>query len=320
MKPASKVMCISWEITKINTGKTSSDPQNDLEYSEENIFVSLVKRRVVLAGRKARKPQRNQLLTEKIWCNRLSWTQSAYNGVQKVGKKFYFPTKVRVWYKVSNVVISGKVMARRSQKDIIIQSVKHPKKKMVCGDFNFQVVGSLYPITGMMNTSDSMTRINDSTRVTIFGDPDSTQITLRKIVTRLESGFSQNNSTRVTFFTQWLESQSMTRDSSQYYVYKISEFLMDKPSSFAHKEMRGLFGSVMIKIGRNFLFWLSGCAMLHFKDQVFPTCIVEDLKLCFHRGVSRTEYIDTLSWFNAVFEYRDHGSGPILWPWVFSRY
>jgi len=35
---------------------------------------------------------------------------------------------------------------RRSQRDIIIQIVKHPKKKMFCGDFNFQAVGSLYPI------------------------------------------------------------------------------------------------------------------------------------------------------------------------------
>jgi len=29
----------------------------------------------------------------------------------------------------------------------------------------------------------------------------------------------------------------MTRDSSQSHFYKISEFLVDKPSSFAHKEM-----------------------------------------------------------------------------------
>ena len=35
-----------------------------------------------------------------------------------------------------------------------------------------------------------------------------------------------------------LETQSMTRDSSQSNFHKISEFLMDKPSSFAHKEMR----------------------------------------------------------------------------------
>jgi len=46
--------------------------------------------------------------------------------------------------------------------------------------------------------SDSVTRVNDLTRVTIFGDSDSTRVTLRKMVTRLESRFSQNDSTQVT--------------------------------------------------------------------------------------------------------------------------
>jgi len=83
---------------------------------------------------------------------------------------------------------------------------------------------------GMESSSDSVTRVSDSTRVTIFGDSDSTRITLRKMKTRLESRFSQNDSTR-------LESWSMTRDSSQRHFYKISEFLIDKPTSCALKEM-----------------------------------------------------------------------------------
>jgi len=70
----------------------------------------------------------------------------------------------------------------------------------------------------------------------------------------------------------------------------------------------------MIKIGGNFLFCLSGRAMLPIKDHVSPICIEEDLRVCFHWGVSRAKYIDTLSWFNVLFTYRDHGSGPILWP------
>jgi len=46
------------------------------------------------------------------------------------------------------------------------------------------------------------------------------------MVTRPESHFSQNDSTRVT-----------VNDSSQIHFYNIFEFLMDKPSAFAHKEM-----------------------------------------------------------------------------------
>ena len=59
----------------------------------------------------------------------------------------------------------------------------------------------------------------------------------------------------------------------------------------------------MIKIDADFLFWLSRRAMLHFKDQVSPTCTEVDLRFCFH-WVSMAQYIDTLSWYNVVFAYR----------------
>jgi len=52
--------------------------------------------------------------------------------------------------------------------------------------------------------SDSVTRVNDSTRVTIFGDSDSTRVTLKKMVTRLDSSHIFHRMTR-------LESQSITR-------------------------------------------------------------------------------------------------------------
>jgi len=39
---------------------------------------------------------------------------------------------------------------------------------------------------------------------------------------------------------------------------------------------------------------LSSRAMLHFKDQASPTCLEEDLRLCFHWRVSRAQYTDTL--------------------------
>jgi len=77
-----------------------------------------------------------------------------------------------------------------------------------------------------------------------------------------------------------LESRFSQNDSSRRHFYKIFEPLMDKPNLFPHKDI-AFFASVIIKIGANFLFWLSGRAMLHSKDQVFPTCIEADLRLCF---------------------------------------
>ena len=128
------------------------------------------------------------------------------------------------------------------------------------------------------------------TRVTIFGDSDSTRITLRKMVTRLES-------------------QSMTRDRVRVIFAKSLSSWWTNPVGL-HTKKWAFFASVMIKIGENFLFCLSSRAMLHFKDQVSPTCLEGDLRHCFHWGVSRAQYIDILSWFNVVFAYCDHGSGP----------
>jgi len=103
-----------------------------------------------------------------------------------------------------------------------------------------------------------------------------------------------------------LESQFMTRDKVIF--TKSLRFWWTNPVRL--HTWNEFFASVMIKIGGNFLFCLSSCAMLHFKDQVSPTCEEGDLRLFFHWGVSREQYIDTLSWFNVVFAFRDHGSGP----------
>ena len=120
------------------------------------------------------------------------------------------------------------------------------------------------------------------------------------MVTQLVSRFTQNDSTWVT-----------VNHSSQSYFYKIPEFLMDKPTSVAHKEKR-IFAPVMIKIGANFLFRLSSHAMLHFEDQVHPTCTEADLRLFFNWGVSRAQHIGTLSWFNVVFAVGTSSS----WQWA----
>jgi len=42
---------------------------------------------------------------------------------------------------------------------------------------------------------------------------------------------------------------------------------------------------------------VSSRAMLHYKDQVSPTCMEGDLRLRFQRGVNRAQYIGNLSWF-----------------------
>jgi len=63
------------------------------------------------------------------------------------------------------------------------------------------------------------------TRVTIIGDSDSSHVE--------KNGDSSHVFHRMTP----LESQSVSRDYSQSHFKKISEFPMDKPRSFAHKEL-----------------------------------------------------------------------------------
>jgi len=107
--------------------------------------------------------------------------------------------------------------------------------------------------------SDSVTRVSDSTRVTTFGDSDSTRATLRKMVTRLDPSHIFHRMIR-------LDSQSMTRDSSQsYFTKSLSPWQTNLLR--VHLKIWAFLSSVVIKIGANFLFCLSSRSMLHFKDQ-----------------------------------------------------
>jgi len=139
-----------------------------------------------------------------------------------------------------------------------------------------------HEILNTWSTSDSITRVNDSTRLDSSDDfwwleLDSSHVEQNGDSTWLESRFSQNDSNRI-------ESQWMTRDSSQSHLSKSLSSWWTNPVRL-HTKKWWFFASVMI--GGNFLFWLSSCAMLHFEDQVFPTCVEADLRLCFHWGVSR---------------------------------
>ena len=130
--------------------------------------------------------------------------------------------------------------------------------------------------------------------------------------TRLESSHVFHRMTR-------LESQSMTRDSSQSHFCKISEPLIDKRSLFACKEII-IFWSSNDQNWCNFLFWLSSRVILYPKGQVFITCTEVDLRFAFHWGSRRVQYrpIDTSSW-SRYLHIVIMAVGHMLLLWVFSR-
>jgi len=119
--------------------------------------------------------------------------------------------------------------------------------------------------------------------------------------TRLVLRFSQNDSSRVTVSDSRLESESFLQNL----------WVPDGQTQFACTQRNEHFLLLWLsRLAEIFCFDLFSRAMLHFKDRVSPTCIEGDLRLCFHWGVSRAQYIDALSWFKVVFAYRDHGRGP----------
>ena len=115
-------------------------------------------------------------------------------------------------------------------------------------------VDSVRPIRTLRFFSDSVTRVNDMSRVTIFGDLDSTPVTLRTMVTRLQSHFSQNDSCD----NQWRETRVRVW-ASDGQTYSVC----------FHTKKLAFSASVMIKIGEDFLFWLYSRDMLRFCDQLW---------------------------------------------------
>jgi len=97
------------------------------------------------------------------------------------------------------------------------------------------------------STSDSVTRVSDSTRITIFGDSDSTRVKLKKCW--LESS-------RVTFFTEWLDSIRVISMTRVRVIFTKSLSLWQRNPGRLHTKKCAFLSSMMIKIGANFLFWL----------------------------------------------------------------
>jgi len=65
---------------------------------------------------------------------------------------------------------------------LILLLKSFPETRKVIEVFQIQIQLKSY----IAKYSDSVTAGNDSTRVTIFGDSNSTRVTLRRMVTRLE--------------------------------------------------------------------------------------------------------------------------------------
>jgi len=113
-----------------------------------------------------------------------------------------------------------------------------------------------------INCSDSVTRVNDSTRL---------EIRFLVTLTRLESLWEKGwlDSTRVTFFTEWLDSShNQWLETGVRVIFAKSQGVWSTNPVCLHTKEWSFFGPVIIKIGANFLFWLLGGVVLYPKGQV----------------------------------------------------
>ena len=129
-----------------------------------------------------------------------------------------------------------------------------------------------------MQGSDSVTRVNGSSHNFWWLGLESSHVEKHGNSIRLESCVSQNDSTRVTVYDSRLVSESFLQNlwfpdgQTQFVCTQRNEHFLLQWSS---------------RLAEIFCFACLVVLMLHFKDQMSPTCIKGDLRHCFHWWVSR---------------------------------
>lgn len=139
--------------SKINPRKTSSDLKRDLLATGFDVSSSTVRRRLLEAGRKARRPTKKQFLTTKMMKKRLAWAKKYKSWTADDWKKVIFSDETHLFvqgYK-ANFVRRGDSEPLRPEH--VEQTVKHPLKQMFWGFFTANGTGSLVPVQGMMNST-----------------------------------------------------------------------------------------------------------------------------------------------------------------------
>ena len=139
--------------SKLDPRKTSFDLQRDLSHTGKQISFSTVRKRLVMAGRKAIRPVKKQLLTNKMKKKRLQWAKKYKSWTVDQWKKVMFSDESHFLVRGKHSQFVCKSAGEMLTSHHINESVKHPPKKMFWGGFIWKGVGSLVPIEGMMNTN-----------------------------------------------------------------------------------------------------------------------------------------------------------------------
>jgi len=133
--------------------KTSHDLKRDLEMGGVFISARTVRRRLVEAGRMARRPIKKQLLTDAMKAKRLSWAQRFESWSVEDWRKVLFSDESHFLVQGQRSQYIRRTKGEPIREEHIDQRVKHPQKKMFWGCFSYGGVGSLVPVEGMMRAN-----------------------------------------------------------------------------------------------------------------------------------------------------------------------
>ena len=130
--------------------KTSEKLKRDLDKSGVHVSSFTVRRRLLEKGRKARKPQKKQLLTAAMKKKQFNWAKKHKDWSEDDWSRVLFSDKTHFFVQGFNPKFVGCLPNEKLRKEHFVQTMKHPDKKMFGGCFSIN--GSLVPVEGMMNS------------------------------------------------------------------------------------------------------------------------------------------------------------------------
>lgn len=140
-------------ISVKNPKLTSSDIQKELSTFNVDISSSTVRRRLINAGRRARKPIRKQLLTNAMKKKRMKWAKDYKNWTEEHFKKVIFTDESHFEVQGQRCQFVRRSIGEPVRECHIEQRVKHPQKVMFWGSFTTNGPLRLVPVSGMMNSA-----------------------------------------------------------------------------------------------------------------------------------------------------------------------
>ena len=161
--------------SKLNPRLFAVDLARELGERGVNLHVSNVRRRLLLAGRKACKPVKKHLLTGEMRKKRLLWARSHQDWTVEHWKTVLFSDESYFQVQGQRVQYVRRANNEATTSHHLQQTVKHPVQKMFWGCFTHEGLGPLVPVEGMMKSDQYI------------------QILQRRVVPELQKRFPDGN-------------------------------------------------------------------------------------------------------------------------------